>query len=312
MRKFVITTSSFDTDNNPVIQRLIHAGLQLVTNPFGRRLTEDEAKDLLKDDVVGMIAGIEPLTARVIQSAKNLKVISRCGTGMDSVDLTAAQNHDVSVLNTPEAPAQAVAELTMGLMLSCLRQINATDQQVRNGEWPRTQGSLLAAQTVGIIGLGHIGKRVARLCQAFEAHVIASDPLVKQMPAGITRMPLDQLLETADIISLHTFYSPELHHLIDTQAFERMKPGALLINAARGGLVDEQALKEALESGKLGAAALDAFEQEPYQGPLLKCNNLILSSHVGSLAKEARQRMELEAAENLLNGLIKSGIIHDA
>lgn len=312
MSKFIISTSSFDTVNNPVIQRLIQAGLQLVTNPYGRKLTEDEAAELLKNDVVGMIAGVEPLTSRVIQYAKNLKVISRCGTGMDSVDLAAARSHGITVYNTPEAPAQAVAELTLGLILASLRRICETDRQIRSGEWPRTQGRLLAAQTVGLIGLGHIGKRVAKLCLAFEADVIAYDPYIDQAPAGVTLQPLTQLLETADIISLHTPYNPDLHHLIDAQAVARMKPGALLINAARGGLVDEEALKAALDNGRLSAAALDAFEQEPYQGPLLQCNNLILSSHVGSLARESRQRMELEAAENLLHGLIKTGIIHDA
>lgn len=312
MHKFVISTSSFDTENNPAIQRLINAGLQLVTNPYGRRLTEDEAEALLADDVVGMIAGIEPLTARVIQSAKSLKVISRCGTGMDSVDLIAAQNNAITVLNTPLAPAQAVAELTLGLMLASLRKINQTDHYIRNGEWPRTQGRLLAAQTVGLIGLGHIGRRVAKLCQAFEANVVAYDPYIDQAPSDVALMSLEALLSTADIISLHTSYSAELHHLIDTQAIARMKPEALLINAARGGLVDEQALKAALDNGKLGGAALDTFEQEPYLGPLLECNNLILSSHIGSLAREARQRMEREAAANLVGGLIKAGIIHDA
>ena len=312
MNTFVISTSSFDTDNNAAIQRLINAGLQPVMNPYGRRLTEDEAATLLNNDVVGMIAGVEPLTARVIQSATNLKVISRCGTGMDSVDLTAAKSLGIAVLNTPEAPAQAVAELTLGLMLAALRRICQTDRLVRAGEWPRTQGGLLAAQTVGIIGLGHIGKRVAKLCQAFEATVVAYDPYVTQAPADITIVPMTQLLETADIISLHTPYSPDLHHLIDAQALARMKSGAIVINAARGGLIDENALKDALDSGRLSAAALDAFEQEPYQGSLLKYDNLILSSHVGSLAREARQRMELEAAENLLNGLIKTGIIRDA
>lgn len=311
MHKFVISTSSFDTANNAAIQRLIQAGLQPVTNPYGRRLTEDEAEALLQDDVIGMVAGVEPLTARVIQSAKHLKVISRCGTGMDSVDLDAAKNQGIIVLNTPEAPAQAVAELTLGLILAGLRQIPQTDNQIRNGAWPRTQGGLLAAQTVGLIGLGHIGKRVAKLCRAFEANVIAYDPFIKQAPEDVTLMPLNQLFETADIVSMHTPYSSDLHHLIDQQAIERMKPGALLINAARGGLVDEQVLKVALSNGKLGGAALDAFEQEPYQGPLLECNNLILSSHVGSLAREARQRMELEAAENLLNGLIEAGVIND-
>ncbi|MCC6923683.1 MAG: hydroxyacid dehydrogenase, partial [Nitrosomonas sp.] len=180
MYKFIISTSSFDTVNNPVIQRLIQAGLQPVTNPYGRKLTEDEAVELLKEDVVGMIAGVEPLTARVIQCTKNLKVISRCGTGMDNVDLAAARNHGITVYNTPEAPAQAVAELTLGLILASLRRLCETDRQIRNGEWPRTQGGLLAAQTVGLIGLGHIGKRVAKLCQAFEADVIAYDPYIDQ------------------------------------------------------------------------------------------------------------------------------------
>lgn len=311
MKKLVITTSSFDIDNNPHIQHLLQKGIQVVSNPHKRRLTEDEAIVLLDDEIVGMIAGVEPLTERVLQSAKSLKVISRCGTGMDSVDLVAAKQQGIAVLNTPEAPAQAVAELTMGLMLAALRKVCQTDRSVRKGEWPRTQGHLLAAQTVGIIGLGHIGRRVASLCHAFEANVIAHDPYVDQAPTGVTLMTLEQLLATADIISLHIPYGPDLHHLLDAQAFTNMKTGAIVINAARGGLIDEQALKDALNTNKLSAAALDAFEQEPYHGPLLECDNIVLSSHVGSLAKEARQNMEIEAAENLLQGLIKTGLIND-
>jgi D-3-phosphoglycerate dehydrogenase len=197
----------------------------------------------------------------------------------------------------------------MGFILSLLRQINPIDHAVRKGEWPRTQGRLLAAQTVGIIGLGHIGRRVARLCQAFEATVIAHDPYTSQAPAGIMLLPLEQLLATADIITLHLPYSPDTHHLLDAKAFTIMKPEAIVINAARGGLVDENALTQALKTGKLAAAALDVFEQEPYQGPLLELGNVTLTSHVGSLARESRQRMEIEAAENLLQGLIKAGAI---
>lgn len=312
MHKFVISTSSFDTDNNPAIQRLIRLGLQPVPNPYGRKLAEEEIVNLLDEHVIGMIAGVEPLTADVIQSAKNLKVISRCGTGIDNIDLSAAQNNGVTVLNTPAAPAQAVAELTMGLMLTCLRQICLTDRQIRTGKWPRNKGHLLAAQTVGIIGLGQIGHRVAHLCQAFDAQVIVYDPYIDRIPEGITQVSIEQLLTNADIISLHVPYHTDLKHILNARAFACMKRGSVVINAARGGLVDEQALKEALDSGQLSAAALDAFEQEPYQGPLLECSNLILSSHVGSLAIEARQRMELEAAENLLNGLIKTGLINDA
>jgi D-3-phosphoglycerate dehydrogenase len=310
MSKFVISTSSFDTDNNPHIQQLIQQGMHVVTNPHRRKLTEDEIIELLDENTVGLIAGIEPLTERVFTSAKHLKVISRCGTGMDSVDLVAAKHHDVTVFNTPEAPAQAVAELTLGLILAALRQICQIDLLLRKGEWPRLQGHLLAAQTVGIVGLGHIGGRVANLCQAFGAKVIAHDPYTKQAPPGITLMPLEQLLTEADIISLHLPHSTDTHHLLDSQAIARMKQGAIVINAARGGLVDEVALSEALHSGHLSAAALDVFEQEPYQGPLTTCNNIILTSHIGSLAREARQRMEIEAAENLLQGLIKAGLVN--
>ncbi len=309
MKTLVISTSSFDIDNNPPLQHLLKNGLKIITNPHRRKLTEDEIIALLKDGAIGLIAGIEPLTERVFQSAGHLKVISRCGTGLDSVDLAAAKNHGVTVLNTPEAPAQAVAELTMGLMLALLRQINPIHQAVCNGEWPRTQGRLLAAQTVGIIGLGHIGRRVARLCQAFEATVIAHDPYVNQVPTDVTLVPLESLLATADIISLHLPYSADTHHLLSAKALTAMKPEAIVINAARGGLVDEDALLAALKSGKISAAALDAFEQEPYHGQLIECGNAILTSHIGSLARESRQRMEIEAAENLLQGLIKTGLI---
>lgn len=311
MSKFVISTSTFDTDNNPHIQYLIQQGLSVVSNPYRRRLTEDEVLELLKDDVVGLIAGIEPLTARVFVAAKQLKVVSRCGTGMDSVDRAAAEQHQIAVYNTPVAPAQAVAELTLGLMLSALRRICQTDRLLRQGEWPRQQGNLLAAQTVGIIGMGHIGQRVARLCQAFGAKVIAYDPFVEKSLPEVTLMPFEQLLAEADIVTLHLSSSPETHHLLDSDALALLKPNAIVINAARGGLVDEDALGEALRNQKLGAAALDVFEQEPYKGPLLECDNIILTSHIGSLAKEARQRMEVEAAENLLKGLIKTGLIND-
>lgn len=311
MTQLVISTSSFDMENNPHIQYLIQQGMAVVGNPYKRKLTEDEIIELLNQDTVGLIAGVEPLTARVFASAKTLKVVSRCGTGLDSVDLKAAQQHNVAVFNTPAAPAQAVAELTLGFILAALRQICQTDRMLRDGKWPRTQGQLLAAQTVGIIGLGHIGQRVAQLCQAFGAEVIAYDPYLKQPLPNVKLTTFEQLLGEADIVSLHLPYSADVYHLIDANALSDMKPGAIVINAARGGLIDETALDEALNNGKLSAAALDAFEQEPYQGPLIRNDKVILTSHIGSLAKEARQRMEIEAAENLLQGLIDTGLIND-
>lgn len=311
MSKLVISTSSFDMDNNPYIQRLLTAGMQVIGNSYARKLTEEEIAGLLGTDTVGMIAGIEPLTERVFASAKSLRVVARCGAGLDSVDLAAAQRHNIAVSNTPEAPSQAVAELTLGLMLTALRRICQTDRLLRAGEWPRMQGQLLAAQVVGIIGLGHIGKRVARLCRAFDARVVAHDPYIDQSPDGVELISLERLLAEANVISLHLPYSAGTHHLLNAAAFARMQPGAVVINAARGGLIDETALGEALTCGKLGMAALDVFEQEPYRGPLLKCDNIILTSHVGSLARESRQRMEAEAAENLVRDLIKAGLIEN-
>lgn len=311
MTQLVISTSSFDTENNPHIRYLIQQGMTVTGNPYKRKLAEAEIIELLNQDTVGLIAGVEPLTARVFASAKTLKVVSRCGTGLDNVDLKAAQQHNIAVFNTPVAPAQAVAELTLGFILAALRRICLTDRMLRDGKWPRMQGQLLAAQTVGIIGLGHIGQRVAQLCQSFGAKVIAYDPYLKQSLQDVELTTFDQLLSKADIVSLHLPYSADVYHLIDASALSAMKPGAIVINTARGGLIDETALETALTSGKLSAAALDAFEQEPYQGPLINNDKVILTSHIGSLAKEARQRMEIEAAENLLQGLIESGLIND-
>ncbi len=309
MSKLVISTSSFDVDNNPHLQHLVKAGMNIVGNSFKRKLTEDEIIELLGQDTVGMIAGIEPLTERVFMSAKGLKAISRCGAGLDNVDLTAAKRQDITVFNTPEAPAQAVAELTMSLILAALRRICQVDQLLRADRWSRMQGQLLAAQLVGIIGLGHIGRRVAKLCQAFDARVVAHDPYIDPTSHGVELVPLKKLLAEADVISLHLPYGANTHHLLDAKAFARMKPGSIIINAARGGLIDEIALDEALISGHLGMAALDVFEQEPYRGPLIKNDKIILTSHIGSLARESRMCMEIEAAENLLEELIKIGLV---
>jgi D-3-phosphoglycerate dehydrogenase len=311
MSKLAISTSSFDVDGNPHLQHLLREGMHIAKNRHGRKLTEDEAIDLLGNDTVGMIAGIEPLTERVFASARGLKVVSRCGSGIDSVDLAAAKRYGISVFNTPEAPAQAVAELAMGLILAASRRICEIDRLLRAGEWPRMQGGLLAAQTVGIIGFGRVGKRVATLCQAFGAQVVAHDSYVEQSSPGVSLITLPALLAEADIVSLHLTYDAQTHHLLNTEAFARMKPGAIVINTARGGLIDESALAEALKAGRLGAAALDVFEQEPYHGPLLQCDKAILTSHIGSLARESRQRMEIEAAENLRRGLTNAGLIKE-
>jgi D-3-phosphoglycerate dehydrogenase len=308
MRRILTSTSTFDPtsfslDDRAVLKR---AGIQVVHNPFGRKLTEDEAIALL-DGAVGLIAGLEPLNARVLRSAPTLRGIARVGIGLDTVDLSAAAELGIHVMNTPEPPAQAVAELTMGHILGMLRHIARVDRAIRAGNWKGEFGALLASKTVGIIGYGRIGRRVATLLEAFGAEVIVHDPHV--MDAGATLVSLDELLSTSDIVTLHVPYSSENHHLLNQQRIAMMKPGAIIVNIARGGLIDEVALANALQSGALAGAALDCFEDEPYSGPLTSFNNVQMTAHMGTYAIETRGQMERQAAAQLVEHLRSIGEI---
>ena len=311
MSEVVISTSSFDVDNNPGIDLLRAAGLKITTNPFGRKLTEDEIGKLLTNSVVGILAGVEPLTALVISNAKSLRVISRCGVGLDNVDQAAARDRDINVMSTPDAPVDAVVEMTIGLILATLRQIPEADRQVREDGWPRLKGRLLKAQTVGILGLGRIGSKVASICSSFGARVIAYDPLVQNMSADVEWVDLKTLLSQSDIVSLHIPYNEETHQLINKESLAAMKPGAVLINTARGSLVEEGDLVKALQSGQVWGAGLDVFESEPYSGELRDLPRVVLTPHLASSAVESRREMELEAAHNLYVGLCEAGIICD-
>ena len=302
MSTILITTSSFQVDTNPALQSLKAKGLQIVLNPFGRRLTEADAQELLTEyDPIGMVAGVEPLTRKVLESAPALKVIARCGIGMDSVDLIASEDLGIAVSNTPDAPSTAVAELTIGLILSILREIPQADRGVRSGAWKARMGSLFLGKTLGLIGGGRIGQKVAHLATSLGAQVIVHDPFIKTSDFELTTF--EDLLARADIVSLHIPGGDDTHHLIDQRAIECMKPGAFLINTGRGGLVDEAALARALRTGHLSGAALDVYEDEPYSGKLTALDNVVLTAHMGSYAKETRAIMEREAAENLLTGL---------
>ena len=280
------------------------AQIAIRTNPHGRKLTEDEAIELL-DGAIGLIAGLEPLNARVLRSAPQLRGIARVGIGLDTVDLATAAELGIQVMNTPEPPAQAVAELTLGHILGILRHISRVDRAIRSGTWKGEFGSLLAGKTVGVIGYGRIGRRVASLIEAFGAQVVSHDPHV--LDAGATLISLDELLELSDIISLHVPYSAENHHLLNRQRLAKMKPGAIVINVARGGLVDEDALADALRSGALSGAALDCFEQEPYSGPLSTLDNVQMTAHMGTYAVETRGQMERQAASQLVEHLRSIG-----
>ncbi len=303
MQKILITTSSFNLDTDEV-RALQGAGYEVVLNPHKRRLTEAEVSELLTPDIVGMIAGVEPLTSAVIDGAQGLRAIARCGIGMDSVDIDAVKSRGIALSNTPDAPTRAVAELSVGLMLDCLRSISLQDRAIRGKEWVRPMGGLLGERTIGLVGFGRIGKKVAEYVSGFGAKIVAYDSFVK----GDDRLvSLDELLAQSDIVSLHMPYDKDNHHIIDAEALAKMKQGAILINTARGGLVDEDALAVALKNGQLSCAALDVFEDEPYKGVLAELDNVVLTAHVGSYAKEARIEQEALAATNLLADLLAQG-----
>lgn len=301
-KKILLATSTFDIEGSPPLRQLRAEGYQLISNPHGKRLSEDQIDTLLDADTVGLIAGLEPLTARVLNNARGLRVLSRCGIGMDNVDQDAARALGITVYSTPDAPADSVSELTLALMLACLRQIPEADRIVRAGQWTRPPGALLSGKQVGLLGLGRIGRRVAALCRAFGATVQAHDPLPE--PAdGVQLVSLDTLLTGSQILSLHAPVTAQTRHLLDAAALARMPRGALLINTARGELIDDLALYQALLSGHLAGAGIDVYEHEPYTGPLTTLRQVVLTPHMGSAARETRARMEREAADNLLAGL---------
>lgn len=318
MRTVLITTSSFGMDDTGPAVPLVRAGFTVCENPFRRTLTESEVFSLLQQHrPLGLIAGVEPLTAAVLKAAGDyLKVISRCGSGLENVDLRAAEKSGITVYNTPEAPAQAVAELTVALMLSVLRQIPRSDRAMREGVWQKRAGALLGELTVGIVGLGRVGKRVAMLIQGFGATVIASDPQADSTWGALHHvdiLPLAVLIQRADLISLHATPGPERSRpLFATEEFRRMKPGSYLINTARGTLVEEEALVEALQSGHLAGAAVDTFDGEPYRGPLCQLEQIVVTPHIGSYTTTTRRRMEEEAVEHLLHGLAQQSVLGTA
>jgi len=310
MKNIFISTSSFDLSNfsETDLNTLRGAGIGIRTNPEGRKLTEAEAIEHLGDHVVGLIAGLEPLNAKVLDSAKHLKAIARVGIGLDTVDLEAARARGIAVFNTPEPPAQAVAELTLGHILGMLRNISRVDRAIRAGEWKGQFGQLLAGKTVGVVGYGRIGRKVAELLAAFGVNVIAHDPLTQET-SPVRFVDLPTLLATSDIVTLHVPYTSENHHLIGANELASMKQGAFLVNIARGGLVDETALRASLESNRLGGAALDCFEVEPYSGPLKDLENVVMTAHMGTYATETRGQMEREAATQLVAHLRSIGEI---
>jgi D-3-phosphoglycerate dehydrogenase len=298
----LITTIPFaDKDKRP-LDLLKNAGVEIVINPLGRKLKEKDLLDIVPGVDV-LIAGTEPITDAVLEQASSLKLISRVGIGLDSVDLLAAKRRGIKISYTPDGPSPAVAELTIGLMLNLLRSVHLSNTRIHRGGWHRYFGRRLSEVTVGIIGVGRIGSRVIRHLAGFECQrVLINDinlslPLPEYPNCKVERVNKDTIYREADIISLHVPLTNGTRNLISKNELSLMKPEVLLVNTARGGIVNEQDLFENLKAGCLGGAAIDVFEEEPYRGKLVGLDKCLLTAHMGSMSIDCRTRMEIEATE---------------
>ena len=305
-RRVLITTVPFGAIDRKPLDLLEAEGIEYVINPLNRKLKEAELADLAKDFGV-LIAGTEPNTRRVMENAPHLGLISRVGIGLDSVDLLAARELGIQVSYTPDAPAPAVAELTIGLMISLLRGIPLADRNMRNGVWHRIFGRRLAECTIGLIGVGRIGKRVVRHLSGFRPKRILANDLVPDVDFGneyqLEWTDKETIYREADIISLHVPLTHLTHNLITYKELALMKPTTVLLNTSRGGIINERDLANALRNRQIAGAAIDTFSQEPYSGELTTLENCILTSHMGSMSKDCRFNMELAAVEEAIRFL---------
>ncbi|HXG54545.1 MAG TPA: phosphoglycerate dehydrogenase [Vicinamibacterales bacterium] len=303
-----VTLSTFAEHDASPLNRLRQSGIPFSLNTTGKRVTPDQLAEEGGGATV-LIAGVEKYDTATLARLPVLRCISRCGVGVDAIDLHAARARGISVVNTPDVPTQAVAELTLAMMLGLCRQLPRQSDLVRKREWKRLDAHLLSGRTVGLIGLGRIGRRVCELLKPFKVRLLAVDPLANVASAcqeGIEVVTLARLLAAADIVSLHASSAGPAPLLLGEEELASMKTGAMIVNVARGSMVDEPALVRALKEGRLGGAALDVYPEEPYAGALCDLPNVILTPHSATLAVETRIAMELECVDKALRFLTGS------
>jgi D-3-phosphoglycerate dehydrogenase / 2-oxoglutarate reductase len=306
MKKLIfVALSTFAEKDKQPLEMLEASGYAFKLNTTGRRITTTE---LLRDgvDAEVILAGVEPYDSVTLVNLPDLRLISRCGVGVDAIDLAVAKQRGVTVANTPDIPTESVAELALAMILSLSRNLRSQANLMQARKWERITAHLLAGRTVGLIGLGRIGRRVAQLCRAFDARVLAYDPLddvAGNLNLGVEFVSSEQLLRRSDIVSIHASRNATQPLLIGAPELAMMKRGAVLINLARGDMINESALVEALQSGQLAGAGLDVFKAEPYQGPLCDFNQVILTPHSATLTMETRSAMEMQCVKNALQFL---------
>lgn len=300
MHKVLITTVPFGDKNPLPLDLLESASVDYLINPLNRKLTEDELADMVGDfDVI--IAGTEEITEKVMDRATNLRFISRVGIGLDSVNLIAAEERGIKVSYTPDAPAPAVAELTVGLMLTLLRLVHVSNSEIHDGKWSRFFGRRLSEVTIGIVGAGRIGKQVLKHLEGFGMPRVLVNDIISDFQIdsrlNIEWVSKEQIYRKADVISFHVPLTYLTKDMVRKEHLLSMKKDAVIINTARGGIINEEDLYEVMQDGHLSGAAIDVFGFEPYNGRLRDIQRCILTAHMGSMSIDCRTRMEIEATE---------------
>jgi D-3-phosphoglycerate dehydrogenase len=302
MYKVKSTSLDFGKMGREPIDLLIANGCEFESVPIDAN-SEEQGIAVVKDADV-LVVGLQRITERVLDAAGRLKVIGRCGVGLDNIDLRAAGARGIPVVYTPGANAQTVADLTLGLMLALARKITQADRMTRDNQWKRIMGNDVWGKTLGIFGLGQIGANVARRAKGFDMNIVAYD-VVQNVPLagelGIEYRSKADILAQADFITLHLPLNPETRGFISDGELKTMKKTAILVNTSRGGIVDEQALYRALKEGEIAGAALDVFEHEPPgKTPLVELDNFIGSPHIGGISEEAIARIGMTVARDIV------------
>lgn len=312
--RVLVTPTTFGLYDTRLCQELESAVGEVIYNPRGRPLTSEELRQQLPG-CDGLIAGLDCVDCAALESADRLKVIARYGVGVDNVDLNAAGRKNITVTNTPTANSVSVAELTIGLLLSLARSIPQSSASVRDGKWPRLQGKVLAGKVIGLIGFGSVGKEVARRLQPWQATILAYDPFGDKSLAlalDVQLAELEEVIGEADFLLLHAPLLAETRQMVNADFLSRTKPGACIVNAARGELIDEQALLAALDSGRLGGAALDVYCQEPpsANSPLRHHPRLIATPHCGAHTDGAADGMGWQSLRDCIAVLRGQAPLH--
>ena len=305
--KILISSRSFKIDSKS-LELLKQYELEPVFNPFGRKLSENELIEMIDDDIVGIIAGTEEITKKIILQAKSLKVISRFGIGLDNIDINFASNMNIQVYYTPDEPTDAVAELTLALILNLLRKVCLTDRNFRQKLRKPEMGNILKNKKVGIVGLGRIGKRLVQLLKPFDVEIYAcekkpDEKFISKNNIILTKLP--DLFKKSDIISIHLPLNDETRGIVGRAEISKMKSDSILVNTSRGEVIDEHALYDALKKKKICSAACDVF----YTDLLKELDNTIITPHIGSLTYETRENMEEKAVKNLIKGLKETNVL---